>query len=98
MGYDHFQTTEVVNKRIALLGNPDFGNPEWPLETVRAKEWRKRLRNLANEIRNRRDSSEGGVDYSDLSDVGGIWLPASVIAAFAIAGMSTPAGEGGFSF
>lgn len=88
----------MVNGRISMLGNPEFGNPERPLETVRAKEWRNRLRELANEIRKRRGTKGGSSDYSDLSDVGGIWLPASVIAAFAISGMSTPADEGGFSF
>ncbi len=98
LGWDYAQTINVVNKRIAVLGNPEFGNPEWPLETVRAKEWRNRLWSLVNEIRKRRGTEGGFSDYSDLSDVGGIWLPASVIAAFAISGMSTPADEGGFSF
>ncbi|MFZ3233313.1 MAG: hypothetical protein WA194_07520 [Patescibacteria group bacterium] len=97
-GYDHAQTTTVVNKRIAMLGNPEFGNPEWPLETVRAREWWKRLKDLVYDIRKRRGTEGGSSDYSDLSDVGGIWLPASVIAAFAISGMSIPANEGGFSF
>lgn len=98
LGWDHVQTIHIVNKRIAVLSNPEFGSPEWPLETVRAKEWRNRLWSLVNEIRKRRGTEEGASGYSDLSDVGGIWLPASVIAAFAIAGMSTPVGEGGFSF
>lgn len=97
LGWDHAQTTDRVNRRIAELKDPDFGSPEWPLPTVRAKEWRKRLWDLANEIRKRRNS-EGGADYSDLADVGGIWLPIAAIEAFAIAGMSTPASEGGFSF
>lgn len=88
----------MVNGRISMLGNPEFGNPERPLETVRAKEWRNRLRGLASEIRKRRGTEEGSPDYSDLADVGGIWLPASVITAFALAGMSTPADGGGFSF
>ena len=97
-GWDHPQTTDVVNRRIGHLGNPEFGSPAWPLETVRAKEWRHRLWGLVNEIRKRRRTEEGASSYSDLSDMGGIWLPASVIAAFALSGMSTPADEGGFSF
>lgn len=98
LGWDYVQTVNVVNKRIAVLGNPEFGSPEWPLETVRAKEWRNRLWSLVNEIRKRRSTEGGSSDYSDLSDMGGIWLPASVIATFAAMGMSTPASEGGFSF
>lgn len=98
LGYDHFQTTEVVNKRITALANPEFGSPEWPLETVRAREWRNRLWGLVNEIRKRRNSEGGTSDYSDLTDAGGIWLPVSAITAFALAGMSTPADGGGFPF
>lgn len=98
LGYDHAQTTDVVNKRIVHLKNPDFGNPEWPLPTVRAKEWRQRLWALTDAIRKRRGSESGSSDYADLTDIGGIWLPLAVIEAFAIVGMSIPAAEGGFSF
>ena len=69
-GWDHPQTTDVVNRRIGHLGNPEFGSPAWPLPTVRAREWQHRIRTLTDAIRKRRGSESEFVGYADLADVG----------------------------
>lgn len=97
-GYGYSQTVDVVNRRIALLKDPEFGSPSRPLLTAWAKTWRSRLEDLAGEIHKRIPSEGVRPDYSDLVKSDDIWLPDSVITAFAIAVLSTPADEGGFSF
>lgn len=82
-GYDHLQTSHVVDKRIRTLENPEYGSPSRPLETVRAKEWYVRLHSLIKNIKRGRAESGGTSDYSDFVDMGGIWLSSAVIMAFA---------------